>query len=214
VLPLDRDIDVVFLGHELFTFYGGEEQTVPEELVAVFEYPAKRTYEYEFESRDKDERGMAIRRFIRLELLATKRECQIILADLRAKGRCDEEFVKALHTWPEEVGRGAIQGMLATQMMGETMDIADAWITGERQREERDREIGRTWLFLVVEGDPDKVGAVINDLAERKQVSNLDAMAKLQVSAMMFMKQVTAEALNRIGGAGSERGCSCGCERG
>ena len=101
MLPFDRDIEVVFLGHELFTFYGGEEKTAPEELVAVFEYPEKRTYEYEFESRDKDERGMAIRRFIRLELLVTKRECQVLLAELRARERCDEEFVKALHAWPE-----------------------------------------------------------------------------------------------------------------
>jgi hypothetical protein len=101
VLPFDQDIELVFLDHELFTFYGGEEKTAPEELVAVFEYQEKRAYEYEFESREGDDRGLAIRRFIRLELLVTKRECQVLLAELRAKERRDEEFVKALHTWPE-----------------------------------------------------------------------------------------------------------------
>jgi hypothetical protein len=88
--------------------------------------------------------------------------------------------------------------------VAEPMDIADAWITCERQREERDREIGRAWLSLLIEGDPDKVGAVIADLAERGRLSHLDAVTKLQVSAMMFMKQVTATALNRISGRGGD----------
>lgn len=34
LLPFDRLIDVVFIHHELFTFYGGEGREVPEELVA------------------------------------------------------------------------------------------------------------------------------------------------------------------------------------
>jgi hypothetical protein len=100
LLPFDRLIDVVFVRHELFTFYGGEEKEVIEELVAVFEYPSKHVYEYEFESRE-GERGLAIRRSIRFELLATKRECQILLAELRKKERYHDELVKALHTWPE-----------------------------------------------------------------------------------------------------------------
>ncbi len=99
VLPFDQDIDVVFVRHELFTFYGGEECAVPEELVAVFEYPSKQVYEYEFESREGD-RGLATRRSIRFELLATKRECQVLLAELRTKGTRHDELVRALHTWP------------------------------------------------------------------------------------------------------------------
>jgi hypothetical protein len=101
VLPFDQDIDVVFMRHELFTFYGGEEKTLPEELVAVFEYPAKLVYEYEFESREGD-RGLATRHAVHYELLATKRECQVLLAELCTKGRYYDELVKALHAWPEE----------------------------------------------------------------------------------------------------------------
>ena len=96
--------------------------------------------------------------------------------------------------------------------MAEPMDIADAWITCEREREERDRAIGRAWLALLVEGDPGKVGAVITQLAQRGRLSHLDAVAKLQVSATIFMQRVTARALNRISGQGTERGCSCGCD--
>jgi hypothetical protein len=95
--------------------------------------------------------------------------------------------------------------------VGEVMDIADAWITGEREREERDREIGRAWLSLLIEGDPDAVGRVISELAQRRQISHLDATAKLQVSATMFMQRATAAALCRISGRGSDRECGCGC---
>ena len=97
LLPFDQDTDVVFVRHELFTFYGGEECAVPEERVAVFEYPSKQVYEYEFESREGDDRGLAIRRSIRFELLVTKRECQVLLAELRKKGTHHDELVKALH---------------------------------------------------------------------------------------------------------------------
>lgn len=103
LLPFDRLIDVVFVRHELFTFYGGAEKEIPEEIVAVFEYPSKQVFEYEFESREGD-RGLATRRSIRFELLVTKRECQILLAELRKKERYHDELVKALHTWPEGEG--------------------------------------------------------------------------------------------------------------
>jgi hypothetical protein len=100
LLSFDQDIDVVFLCHERFTFYGGEEGALPEEVVAVFEYPSKHVYEYEFESREGD-RGLATRHSVRFELLVTKRECQILLAELRKKGTHHDELVKALHAWPE-----------------------------------------------------------------------------------------------------------------
>ena len=103
--PFDRCVDVVFLRHEHFTFYGGEERAVPEELVAVFEYPAKLVFEYEFESREGD-RGLATRRSVHYELLATKRECQVLLTEVRTKGRYHDELEKALHTWPEGEGSG------------------------------------------------------------------------------------------------------------
>jgi hypothetical protein len=77
-------------------------------------------------------------------------------------------------------------------MMAEPMDIADAWITGERQREERDEAIGRAWLSLLIEGDPDMVGAVISNLAERRHTSHLNAVANLQVSATTFMRNFGA----------------------
>lgn len=98
--------------------------------------------------------------------------------------------------------------------MTDVLDIADAWITGEREREKRDRAIGRAWLSLLVEGDPAKVGAVITDLAHRGHISNLDAVAKLQVSATIFMQRVTARALNRISGDGEVWECICGCDDG
>jgi hypothetical protein len=41
VRPLDRDTDVVFLGHELFTFYGGEEKTVSEEVGGRLRVPGQ-----------------------------------------------------------------------------------------------------------------------------------------------------------------------------
>jgi hypothetical protein len=34
------------------------------------------------------------------------------------------------------------------------VDTASAWLTNERQRAEREREVGRAWLSLLVEGNP------------------------------------------------------------
>lgn len=88
------------------------------------------------------------------------------------------------------------------------IDIADAWMTHEKQRQEKEREVGRAWLSLMVEGDPDKMGAVVTDLAERTGLHDFEVRVKLQASATAYMQHVTAAAHHRISRP-TDGGCGC-----
>jgi hypothetical protein len=77
------------------------------------------------------------------------------------------------------------------------VDTASAWITNERERAEREREVGRAWLSLLVEGDPDKVGKGLVDLAERTRSADIDLVPKLRRSAIAYMEEITRVAFLR-----------------
>jgi hypothetical protein len=78
------------------------------------------------------------------------------------------------------------------------VDLASTWITNELQRAEREREVGRAWLSVLVGNDPDMVGAAIVELAERTRSADIDLVPQLRKSAIAYMGEIIKEALLRI----------------
>jgi hypothetical protein len=91
------------------------------------------------------------------------------------------------------------------------MDVATTWIVSERTRKAQEREIGRAWLRVVVEGDADRAAALLTDLMERTQSTEVDVLLKLEKSIKAYTDQIFIAVLNRIQRRQSNRGCSCGC---
>ena len=92
------------------------------------------------------------------------------------------------------------------------VDVVSVWMVSEREREEREREVGRAWLGVMVEGDPDKIGTMITDLADRSGSQDYEVIVKLRASAIVYMEQVTKAAFKQIVRRRCNRGCSCGCD--
>jgi hypothetical protein len=92
------------------------------------------------------------------------------------------------------------------------VDTASAWITNERQRAAREREVGRAWLSLLVEGDPDTVGKGLVDLAKRTRSADIDLVPKLRRCAAAYMEEITRVALLRT--MRSRSGINCGRDGG
>jgi hypothetical protein len=88
-------------------------------------------------------------------------------------------------------------------------------MVSERERAERERDVGHAWLSLLVEGDPDRIGTMVADLADRSASQEYEVLEKLRASALAYMEQVTKAAFTHIVVRRcSSRGCSCGCDTG
>ncbi len=96
--------------------------------------------------------------------------------------------------------------------MDELMDVATILMVDERERERRERDVGRAWLLLLAEGDTDKVGTVITDLVDRSRLLDYEVLTKLRTSAVTYMEHVTQAAFHQVVRRRSNRGCSCGCD--
>jgi hypothetical protein len=94
------------------------------------------------------------------------------------------------------------------------MDVASTWMVSEKRREEREREVGRAWLAVLAEGDTDKVGTMITDLADRSASLDYEVLTKLERSARAYMQWVAQAAFNQVVRRRSNIGCSCGCDGG
>jgi hypothetical protein len=92
------------------------------------------------------------------------------------------------------------------------VDVVSAWMVSERERAERERDVGRAWLTVMVEGDPDKIGTMITELADRSASLDYDVVEKLRASALAYMQEVTKASFKEIVRLRCNRGCSCGCE--
>lgn len=91
------------------------------------------------------------------------------------------------------------------------VDVVSAWIASERERAERERDVGRAWLTVMVEGDPDKIGTMITELADRSASLDYDVIEKLRASALAYMQEVTKASCKEIVRLRCNRGCECGC---
>jgi hypothetical protein len=96
--------------------------------------------------------------------------------------------------------------------MDELVERANTWLASERERKERARDVGRSWLALLVAGDSDKVAAFIIDLADGSGSLEYDVITELQKNATAYTEQVTRAAFNHIIRRRSNQGCSCGCD--
>src|SRR5512143_3836864 len=91
------------------------------------------------------------------------------------------------------------------------VDVVSEWMVSERERAERERDVGRVWLTVLVEGDPDKIGTMVTDLADRSASQDYKVLEKLRASAIAYMEHVTKAAFSHIVRLRCDRGSGCGC---